>query len=589
MDQSRAAAPFRPKKCENTSVVSTLKSQPDLFDVSTPINVDNFERLLVRHPNPLFVKSVMNGLRYGFWPWADTQIGIYPDISDESLDDPADPDKLKFICEQRDKEIKMGRFSCAFGPELLPGMYSMPIHVVPKPHSTDFRLVTNHSAGHWSLNSMIKRDDIAGFPLDNMTHLGEMLLNLKAAFPDKELVLFKSDVAEAYRLLPMHPVWQVKQVNTIQGLRHIDRRNCFGGKGSGSIYISVNALATWIAKNEYDIPNIASYSDDSFGVELSENSSLYEPYNCLLPTAQANLLRLWDHLGIPHKEKKQVFGRVLVIIGIEVDASNLTLTLPSESRSELLAQLRDFSRTPEKTGVKYALKDFQRLAGWFNWALNVYPLLRPALSNVYAKMSHAKADKPLTKLYVNNGIRSDLLWAVDHISRLPGTRVLQSVDWDLESADVTAYCDASLNGLGFWFPGFNAGFWSSVPEDPPKDTIFYFEALSVLSAILHSTSFGSPVSKLVIYTDNMNTVQMFNSLSALPQYNEIIKAAVDHMISDLDNHIQLRVMHISGNLNTVADALSRGLLHTVIDNVPNIVIHTFSPPRFRRELGARKL
>ena len=113
------------------------------------------------------------------------------------------------------------------------------------------------------------------------------------------------------------------------------------------------------------------------------------------------------------------------------------------------------------------------------------------------------------------------------------------------------YCDASLNGLGFWFPCFNAGFWSSVPEDPPKDTIFYFEALLVLSTILHSTSFGSPVSKLVIYTDNMNTVQMFNSLSALPQYNEIIKAAVDHMISDLDNHIQLRVVHISGNLNTV--------------------------------------
>ena len=40
---------------------------------------------------------------------------------------------------------------------------------------------------------------------------------------------------------------------------------------------------------------------------------------------------------------------------------------------------------------------------------------------------------------------------------------------------------------------------------------------------------------------------------------------------------------------TVADTLSHGLLHTVIDNVPNIVIHTLSPPHFRRELGAPKL
>ena len=239
--------------------------------------------------------------------------------------------------------------------------------------------------------------------------------------------------------------------------------------------------------------------------------------------------------------------------------------------------------------MKYALKDFQRLAGWFNWALNVYPLLQPALSNVYAKMTHSKPDKPLTKLYVNNAIRSDLLWAVDHLSRLPGTRVLQSLDWDPSTADITAYCDASLEGLGFWFPNLNAGFWSPIPDFQPKDTIFYFEAMSVLSAIIYSTSLGIPLKKLVIYTDNLNTVQMFNSLSALPAYNDILKAAVDHLLSDLSTPIQLRVLHVSGEDNTIADALSRGRLHTVVDNIPNIVIKLFSPPRFRRESGAATL
>ena len=82
-----------------------------------------------------------------------------------------------------------------------------------------------------------------------------------------------------------------------------------------------------------------------------------------MPTNQVTLLNLWDRLGIPHKEKKQLFGSKLTIIGIEVDADELTLTLPDENRSELIAQLYDFSRTPVKTGVKYTLKDFQRLAG----------------------------------------------------------------------------------------------------------------------------------------------------------------------------------------------------------------------------------
>lgn len=300
---------------------------------------------------------------------------------------------------------------------------------------------------------------------------------------DEELVLFKSDILDAYRNLPMHPLWKIKQVNTIQGQRHVDCRDCFRGKGSGSLFIVFNSLVTWIGKNLCRISDLGTYSDDSFGVELARNVTFYKLYSCFMPTNQVTLLNFWDRLSIPHKEKKQVFGANLTIIGIEVDANNLTLTLPDQNKTELVVLLNDFARTPEKSGVKYSLRDFQHLAGWFNWALNIYPLLKPVLSNVYVKMGHSKPDKPLTKLYVNNTIQSDLLWAVNHLSRLPGTCVLQSLDWDPDNANLVTYCDASLDGLGYWFPGL---FWSAIPEDPPNDTIFYFEALCVLSAIIHS-------------------------------------------------------------------------------------------------------
>jgi hypothetical protein len=329
-------------------------------------------------------------------------------------------------------------------------MYSMPIHAVPKPHSSNFCLVTNHSAGIVSLNSMIKREDICGFPLDNMTHLGEMLLRKRKEFPDEELVLFKSDILDAYQHLTMHPLWQIKQVNTIEGQWHVDRQNCFGGKASRSLFISFNSLVTWIGKNDYQILDLGAYSDD-----LARNVTFHISYSRSMPTNQVTLLKLWNRLNImiPHKEKKQLFGAILTIIGIEVDANRLTFTLPNKNKLELVALLTDFARTPEGSGVKYSLRDFQHLAGWFNWALNVYPMLKPALLNIYAKMGRSKPDKPLTKLYVNNSIRSDLLWAVNHINRLPGTRVLQSMDWDPDNADLVAYCDTSLEGLGFWYPG----------------------------------------------------------------------------------------------------------------------------------------
>jgi hypothetical protein len=44
---------------------------------------------------------------------------------------------------------------------------------------------------------------------------------------------------------------------------------------------------------------------------------------------------------------------------------------------------------------------------------------------------------------------------------------------------------------------------------------------------------GFSVIKLVIYTNNLNTVHMFNSLSSLPAYNELLKCAVNHLLSDL--------------------------------------------------------
>jgi hypothetical protein len=89
---------------------------------------------------------------------------------------PHDQKKAAFICEQCDIEIAKGRFSKAFGTDLLPGMYCMPAHAVPKPNSSDLRMVTDHSAGPFSLNSMDDYDLVMGYPLDNMTQLGEMLI-----------------------------------------------------------------------------------------------------------------------------------------------------------------------------------------------------------------------------------------------------------------------------------------------------------------------------------------------------------------------------------------------------------------------------
>jgi hypothetical protein len=104
-------------------------------------------------------------------------------------------------------------------------------------------------------------------------------------------------------------------------MRHVDRNNAFGGTASGAIFVAFNSLVTWSAKNVCGIPRLAAYCDDSFAVQPADNMAFYAPYQMELPLNQKILLELWEFLGIPFKQSKQIFGSPLTVIGINVDAN----------------------------------------------------------------------------------------------------------------------------------------------------------------------------------------------------------------------------------------------------------------------------
>ncbi|PBK87350.1 hypothetical protein ARMGADRAFT_856615, partial [Armillaria gallica] len=144
------------KEFENAEAIKTIEDHPQLFKITTPIKVDVLESYLEDHPNPGFVSSVMTALKEGFWPWADTHhTADFPITLDNARMSPRSGMEQQFITKYRDEEIAAGRFSEGFGPNLLPGMYSTPVHAVPKPHSEDFHMVSNMSAGPHAPNRMI--------------------------------------------------------------------------------------------------------------------------------------------------------------------------------------------------------------------------------------------------------------------------------------------------------------------------------------------------------------------------------------------------------------------------------------------------
>ena len=80
---------------------------------------------------------------------------------------------------------------------------------------------------------------------------------------------------------------------------------------------------------------------------------------------------------------------------------------------------------------------------------------------------------------------------------------------------------------------------------------FFTLKLCVCVAFLH---YRSRARRDLVFTDNINTVQMFNSLTALPSLNWMLMVVVDAVLAkDTD----FRVLHVPGVHNATADVLSR--------------------------------
>lgn len=164
----------------------------------------------------------------------------------------------------------------------------------------------------------------------------------------------------------MHSRWQLKQIVTIDNRQYIDWCNCFGGQASLVCWGSVNSLITWSAEDLYEVENPLCFNDDTFGVNDADDLSFYEPYQIWVPRCQANLLQLWDDLGIPHKQKKQIFSAPLTIISILVDPNAMSMTLPSDAKHDLVTQICRFASYQKRKSAYHSKRAWQQLAGWIN-------------------------------------------------------------------------------------------------------------------------------------------------------------------------------------------------------------------------------
>jgi len=258
---SAPALPSPPTQLLN-QILPIVQSLPELFKVVCPIRFLLLKLLLQDHPNQSFVESVLWGLQYGFWPFAET-------LPSDSLLQPNHKS-----CDMAQTELQLmvaeetaaHRFSSAF-TSLPARAQVIPLGFVPKRDSDRLRQITDMSAGDKkSINASIDKDSVA-VKYDSLHHFMPYLLHFVANNPTSPAVLWKSDVAHAFRILPVHPIWQLMQISSILGAFYVDRCLVFGCSASPRIWCSFFSLILWIAHFKLKI-NLNNLMDDSWGVDF---------------------------------------------------------------------------------------------------------------------------------------------------------------------------------------------------------------------------------------------------------------------------------------------------------------------------------
>jgi hypothetical protein len=291
-----------------------------------------------------------------------------------------------------------------------------------------------------------------------------------------------------------------------------------------------------------------------------------------MPARQAKLLSFWEYISCPFDDKKQEHGVSIKIIGFWVDISQGTISLPPPSAIDIGDKINTFLATPDR---KPRLIDWQHLAGHLSWALNVLPWARPGLTEVYRKMSGKNLR--FGKIFLNAEVTRDLLWFSAAITSSIGVRFIDSGIWDDSQADFVITTDASFSGFGISFDNEGLVYALRPNHTGEQVDIFFLELVVVLCAVDYVTSLPHPPRRLLLFCDNLDAVQVLNSLSTKQSIHNGPLLAIASLI--MRSGIDLHVRHIPGELNVAADLLSRLLFADYHRQFPAHRVRTFSPSR----------
>ena len=492
-------------------------------NLPTPIKPAPLTNLLRYYFDKEFVlEGLSNGFSLGF---------VGPQSQVFSHNSPTVSDFPHIAKDKVDSEIRLGRIAGPFNSPPFNDFKCSPLALREKSTPGKFRLLHNLSYPYNqdSVNLNIPNDK-AKVSYSSIEDAISFIVDSPGCF------LAKSDIAEAYRLLPLHPSCYNLTGFSLEGKFFFDKCLPMGARSACQIFERFSNALIYILNHHFSITKVVKVLDDFLFIGDNELECSH---------ALNTFIALCDVLGIPLAEGKTVPPtQCLSFLGILLDSKNMLASIPQDKILRYAASLAEACQSGHLT-----LRDLQSLIGKLNFVCYIIPAGRCFLRRLHDATRGPSV--PGRKIVLSPEMLEDLgLWN-KFLHQFNAKRILARRE-SFSSQDLNICTDSSKLGFGGTFQ--NRFIIGTFPPAWQLLDIQVLEFYPVLCLVAIHAPFLRGKS-VYIRSDNSSVVAALNSLTSR---NKNLMCLLRYLVCIcLSNDIIIRASHVPGSLNTICDALSR--------------------------------
>lgn len=438
------------------------------------------------------------------------------------------------VSEYLHTECTAGRIAGPFDAAPFADFMVSPLNTVPKSDSSERRILVDLS---WpfgsSVNDGIVKGSFLGQPFDLKFPTVDDVCSLVRRCGQGALI-FKRDLAKAYRQFPMDPLDYQLLGYFWQNRYYFDTVLCMGQRSAALSCQRATGAVSYIHQSRGFSSLV--YLDDFIGVESVD-------------CAQASFVALGEllrELGLHEKVSKAVPPSTKVIVlGVLFDTITMTLNVTQERLDEILQILPLWLNKYKATRV-----EIQRLLGKLSYVSKCVRQSRVFLNRLFAALR--KVQRAHHRVDLTAGFRKDIMWWMTFVKTYNGVSMIPASVYS--PPDQVLSTDACLTGCGALCD--DSYFHSPFPT-PILEQDLDINCLELLTVTVAIKLWGHKWRGLSIqiFCDNSISVLAINTGATR---NDFMASCLRELwLWCARYEILLRAQHLPGIDNRLADYLSR--------------------------------